>query len=54
MTHLYCPILRDRYATLPSDQANNCEVDSSGLPSIQDSGDVRMQGNDEELGFEVP
>ena len=33
---------------------NNCEVDSSGLPSIQDSGDRRVQGDDEELGSKVP
>ena len=38
----------------PPDQANNCKVDSSGLPSIQDSGDRCVQGNDEELGPKVP
>ena len=38
----------------PLEQANNCEVDSSGLPSIQDSGDHCVPGDDEELGSKVP
>ena len=29
-------------------------MDSSGLPSIQDSRDVRIQGHDKELGSECP
>ena len=52
-THLCCPVLRDRYATLSSDQADNCEVDCSRLPSIQDGGDGRVQGPDKELGSKV-
>ena len=39
---LCCPVLRDRYATLSLDQADNCKVDSSGLPSIQNSRDARI------------
>ena len=43
VTHLCCPVLQNRYTTLSSDPADNCEVDNSRLPSIQDSGDARSE-----------
>ena len=52
--HLCYPILWARYPTLQLDQVKNCEVDSNRLPFIQNSGDARVQGDDEELGSEVP
>lgn len=47
------PLWESWYGSIPSDMPHHCEANSSGLPSIWDYGDTRVQSDDKELCSDV-